>query len=319
MNAPLLPRLIAVSLLLGAGCSFQDDLAPPYSLDGFDLPGEDFYPEGVAVAPDGSFYVGSLGTGKIARLAPGEATVVEFSPRDTLDTAVGMVVDEALDTLWVCDASLSEAASAIVGLSLSNGSELVRHAFPAPPALCNDLALDDAGNLYATDSFAPRILRIAADRKTQEDSAEEWVADPIWAVEPGQFGLNGIAVHGADLWVAHTQQNALYHLMVTPEGMPGAVTRVALDRTPNGLDGLEATGDDTLIFAEGYANSLTEIALGADGTGTLRVVTSQLDGPTTFALFAGSAWVAEGQLDSLFDPSAPEPTLPFRVTRVELP
>lgn len=42
------------------------------------------------------------------------------------------------------------------------------------------------------------------------------------------------------------------------------------------------------------------------------------DGPTTFAFFAGSAWIVEGQRPHLFDPMAGPPSLPFRVVRRDL-
>ena len=314
MSHRTLPYLMLMSLVGTLACGPQ----PPYTLNGFDLPGQTFHPEGIAVAADGTFYVGSLSNGQVVRLRAGKETVEEFSPAGVISTAAGMIVDESLGVLWVCDSSLSQGKSAIVGLALTDGAVRVRHAFPAGAALCNDLALDGAGHLYATDSFAPRILRVAAQRKLQQDSAEVWATDNAWAVGPGQFGLNGITVKGGDVYVAHTNNNALYRVPIATGGAAGPVVRVNLDRAPNGLDGLKLAEDGNLIFVEGYANSLTYIALGAGDTGTLRVLADPLNGPTTFALFAGSAWVAEGQLGKFFNPSLGAPTLPFRVRRVTL-
>jgi sugar lactone lactonase YvrE len=320
----ILSRLLLASLLGIVACAPDRDETQstadraPYTLDGFELPGETFYPEGVAVAADGTFFVGSLSTGQVVRLRPGEDTVEEFVPTGAISTAAGMVVDEERAVLWVCDSSLTKATPAIVGVALADGTVVGRHAFPAGPALCNDLALDAEGNLYATDSFAPRILRVAADRKLEDGAAEVWATEPAWAVEPGQFGLNGITAADGGIYIAHTQRNALYHVPIAAGGAAGAAREVELDRIPNGLDGLEPAADGGLIFAEGYANSLTHIALGDDGTGSLRVLADKLAGPTTFALFAGSAWVVEGQLSIFFDPSSGSPALPFRVRRVML-
>jgi sugar lactone lactonase YvrE len=316
MSRRTLPYLMLVSLLGVLACGSEPK--PPYSLEGFNLPGETFYPEGIAVASDGTFYVGSLSNGQVVRLPAGKETVEEFSPPGVIATAAGLLVDENLGLLWVCDSSLNQGKTAIVGLALAGGAVRVRHAFAGTSTLCNDLALDAAGNLYATDSFSPRILRVAADRKLVQDSAVEWATHAPWAVQPGQFGLNGIAVKGSDLYVAQTQNNAVYRVPIAAGGAAGAVTPLTLNRTPNGLDGMKLAEDGNLIYVEGYANSLTHIALGAGDTGTLRVLTDVLNGPTTFALFAGSAWVAEGQLSKFFNPSAGSPTLPFRVRRVQL-
>lgn len=306
--------LMLVSLFGALACGPQ----APYTLEGFDLPGERFFPEGIAVDSKGNFYVGSLSNGQVVRLQAGEEKVEEFSPAGVIATAAGLLVDESAGLLWVCDSSLNEGKTAIVGLALAGGAVRVRHAFAGTSTLCNDLALDGAGNLYATDSFSPRILRVAADRKLVQDSAVEWATHAPWAVQPGQFGLNGIAVKGNDLYVAHTQNNAVYRVPIASGGAAGAVVQLTLNRTPNGLDGMKLAADGNLVFVEGYANSLTHIALGAGDTGTLRVLTDTLNGPTTFVFFASSAWVAEGQLSKLFNPAAGAPTLPFRVRRVQL-
>src|SRR6187431_1952477 len=40
---------------------------------------------------------------------------------------------------------------------------------------CNDMTMDAEGNLYATDSWYPRILRLPAGG----DALEQWAVDPI--------------------------------------------------------------------------------------------------------------------------------------------
>jgi len=314
-----LPYLMLASLLSTLACSEdKPPPPPPYSLDGFALPGETFFPEGIAVAADGTFFVGSLSNGQIVRLPAGKEVVEEFSPPGVVSTAVGLVVDEALGLLWACDASLRQGTPAIVGLALADGAVRVRHAFPAGAALCNDLALDAAGNLYATDSLSPRILRVAAGRKLQQGSAEAWATAPAWEVGQGQFGLNGIIVKGSDVYAAHTQNNALYRIPIAAGGAAGAVVRVRLDRVIDGPDGLEFAENGRLVFVEANLNHLSYFTLGEGDTGrTGPVLAYGMAGPTTFALFADSAWVVEGQLDKFFNPSSGSPSLPFRVRRVQ--
>jgi sugar lactone lactonase YvrE len=309
------------SLALGTGCSTErstDDAGLGQGANAIALPGENFYPEGVAVANDGTLYVGSLGTGRVVSVRPGAATAQDFVSGGVIAEASGMVVDEGLGLLWVCDSGLSSKAPAVVGVARADGRVVVRHGFPDGAGLCNDVALDGAGNLYATDSFLPRIVQVAAGRRLEGGSAQVWATDSAWQVGPGQFGLNGIVGADQGLYVAHTQGNAVFHVPIGADGAAGAVRKVPLDRVPNGLDGLEVARDGGLIFVEGFANRLTHIALQGDGGGRLQIVAEGLAGPTTFALVGGDAWVAEGQLSFLFDPSSGQPSLPFRLVRVGL-
>ena len=161
-------------------------------------------------------------------------------------------------------------------------------------------------------------MRVAAADRLVAGSATEWATDPAWAVEAGQFGMNGLVHVDGVIYAANTQHNSLSRVTIEPDGTAGAIQEIALDRTPSGLDGLEVAADGSLIFVEGYANSLTRIALGDQDDGALTVLDSTFDGPTTFALFAGSAWVAEGQLDHFFAPDLDAPQLPFRVVRFDL-
>lgn len=62
---------------------------------------------------------------------------------------------------------------------------------------------------------------------------------------------------------------------------------------------------------EGYANSLTRIELGDQDDGTLTVLANRFDGPTTFVLFASSAWAVEGQLAHFFFPGTSSRSSPF--------
>ena len=61
----------------------------------FAIPGERFFPEGIAAAPDGRLFVGSLATGAIVVRSPGEATTKPFIAPGTagLKGAVGLAVD----------------------------------------------------------------------------------------------------------------------------------------------------------------------------------------------------------------------------------
>lgn len=323
-------RIAVASLalsLLGCGEPSSDTTepedGPPASLTEISLPGDALFPEGIAVDDEGGFYVGSLTDGSILHFVAGEQEPQVLVPSGDLQTraigsAVGMIVDGSEDLLWVCDGGglMGERAPAVVGVDTADGAVVVRHPLPGGAGLCNDLAQDAAGNLYATDSYNPRVVRIAASDRRTEGSAVDWATREDWAVEPGQIGLNGLDVLGDSLYVVHTSNNAVYRIALQDE--PGPAIPLTLDRVPNGLDGLKVAGDGSLVFVEGYADQITRIELLDGDRGRLSVLEDGLDGPTTFAFFADSAWIVEGQLPHLFDPMAGPPSLPFQVVRLPL-
>src|SRR5262245_5996658 len=76
-----------------------------------------------------------------------------------------------------------------MGLDAANTQSVYSSFTPAGPSLLNDLAFDDAGNLYVTDSFAATIYRIPAGG----GAPAVWFTDPRLAGDPlVPFGVNGI-------------------------------------------------------------------------------------------------------------------------------
>ncbi|WP_394850991.1 hypothetical protein LZC95_26730 [Pendulispora brunnea] len=291
--------------------------SPSHDRAGFVLPGADFFPEGITTTRDGSFFVGSVRTGAILRRGPGSRQFDVFvSGGDPavrqVQTAEGLLVDEASGVLWVCDGGAPPShPSAVLGLSLQDGHTVVRHPFPEREAFCNDLTMDDEGALYASDSFAPRILRVAALDKLVNAKAVVWATDRRWEVMPGEYGLNGLAYLQGNVYAVHTQHNELFRIPLTPQGTAGESVAVSLDRPLTRPDGIEIAADGSLLIVESGANRLVRAELQGD-RGAISVLATGFEGPTTFALFADSAWVVEGQLDHLADQ---KPRLPFRIVR----
>lgn len=265
------------------------------------LPGDAYYPEGVALDDSGALYVGSLTSGEITRAEPcGEvSTFVAASGA----ASVGLLVDG--DTLWACESDLSFAsAPALVGYDLETGAERERHPFPAAGSFCNDLTIDGAGDLLVTDSTGHAIYRLGAELEVFAD-------DPIFEVDPGQFGLNGIAAVGSDVYVTNFAGNALYRIR------GGAVTEIQLDRAIAAPDGLELLDDGDLLVVEGNAGKLSRIAIDGDG-GRVTEVAAGFDVPSTAAVDGGDLWVVQSQLDHLLGVDPAPPTTPFTVVRAAL-
>jgi sugar lactone lactonase YvrE len=302
----------------GNDASAGDDAAPADAGgdDAILLPGDAVYPEGITALADGTVFVGSVSQGTIFRVvsgatAPDAAAFAEGGDNGLLNT-IGLLADEARGTLWACSSDTAGTGASPPGLKafdLATGEPAGSFDFPGG-GFCNDLAVDAAGNVYATDSFAPRILTLPAGG----EQLEVWLEDERFGGKG--FNLNGIEVDGDSLYTVKSNTGQLFQIPIGEEGEAGKAVEVALERPLETPDGLRLEAGDTLIVVEGVGR-LTRIALGGK-TPELTVVRDGLDGPTTAALVGDSAWVVEGQLVHLIDPKSGSPDLPFKIVRVPL-
>ena len=225
---------------------------------------------------------------------------------------VGLLADEARGTLWACSSDSGGTGTSPPGLKafdLATGEPAGSFDFPGG-GFCNDIAIDADGNVYATDSFAPRILTLPAGG----DALEIWLEDERFGGKG--FNLNGIEVDGDDLYTVKSNTGQLFQIPIGKDGSAGKAVEVPLDRALQTPDGLRLEASGSLIVVEGVGQ-LTRITLGGS-VPELTVVRDGLDGPTTATLVGDSAWVVEGQLVHLIDPKSGSPDLPFKVVRVPL-
>ena len=286
------------------------------------IPGERYYPEGVTVASDGTFFVGSLFEGSIMRAPAGTAQMEPFIEpgANGLVSVLGLWADDAQDTLWACSSDAGNgrlAGSAPAGVKafdLHTGAATGSYDFPGG-GFANDLTLDAQGNLYVTDSWAPRILRLRAG----DSALGEWINDAQLGEE--QWSLNGIDFDrfGSAIYTVNQNAGRLFRITIEPDGNAGAVTLIETSSKLRRPDGLKVIGPNTLATAEGGAGELSIITVEGD-TAQVRRVPAGLDGVTTFALYQGNAWVVESQTDHFWDPdnAGPNADPPFRIVRVSV-
>lgn len=290
------------------------------------------HPEGIAADADGSLYVSGFITGEIVRVDPCGGEVESFVSGGKLGNIAGLLVDDDAGLLWACATDFAQMPPSprATAIDLSDGSVRGTHAFPADGGICNDITVDGEGNLYFTDSFANRVLRIsAADTALegpQTDTAAVWSDDSIFgALVPGTFGLNGIAWGGGTaLYVVgfhghisdddprQLDPSHLYRVPIQADGAAGPAEIVGDVPFGDGLEWLEGT---TFLVNE---QSSTLSRLDIDGGVALTPLQTGMDFSTTTAIVGDQAWVVEGQLDHFLDPKLGPATDAFVIRRVDL-
>jgi len=280
------------------------------------LPGDDFYPEGIAIAPDGDVFVGSLERGEIWRIPSGGGAQRFADTSANLMSVIGVHVSGDGKRLYACSSDPAQRFGGrppeVVVFDTASGRALHRSAFP-DGGLCNDMTEMADGTILVTDSFHPRIF--AMRKEATGVTFGEWLRDDRFAGEG--ISLNGIADAGDAIYVVKYSGGEM--LRIVRNGDNTIIDKVDLGRPLAGPDGLELLSDGTLLVVEGFSGSLSRITLAADGlSGTVRTVGESYLGPTTVAASNGEAYVVQGQLDRFFgiEKSPPEP-FSIRVTRIE--
>ncbi|MEM9457392.1 MAG: SBBP repeat-containing protein [Myxococcota bacterium] len=280
------------------------------------LPGQEIFPEGITVDRSGSLYVGSMTQGTIFRAEAGAEQAEAFI--DNVGAGViGLLADDDRDLLWVCQSNPlnSQTPPSVMAYGLAEGDLRSTHAFPGDAGLCNDITLDSEGNVYVSDSFGHRILRIPAPGVERDGVAETWLDDPQLEVPEGTFGVNGLVVDDGALFVVLYETGRLLEAPLLASGQPSAVTEVELERPLSRPDGMKRESGGSLLVVEGGEGRLSRLEVGRRSEGPVAVepVLETLDSPTTVALHEQRAWVVVSQFDHLFGVDPSPASAPFFV------
>ncbi len=279
---------------------------------------ESLHPEGIEYY-DGAFFVSSMTEGDIFRVEL-DGTITQFTDDERLVSSIGLWVDADNGRMLVAnsdpgvgiatgDATVGQLAALGV-YDLMSGETLDYYELSAimPGGhFANDVTMDDAGNIYVTDSFSPIIYRIDAD-----GNAEIWLEDDTFAGEG--FHLNGIVYHADGyLIVSRAAEGELYKV---PVDDPTAFSLIETDELP-GPDGL-ALDDDGVLYAVTGGGAF---ALESDDDWVTATVTGASAGPeigtyTTGVVVDGDLWVVNSRFDVLFNPEATETVPEFEMVRI---
>jgi WD40 repeat protein len=290
-----------------------------------ELPGDRVFPDSITSIQDGTLFVGSLGGGGVIRIQSdtGKPEVwIEpgaFGSRSIL----GVLAHEPSNTLWVCSNDLTAigikaagtaSGSAIKAFDLKTGEGKLSATLSGGQGVYNDLAVGPDGSIFVTNSFAPEILRL----RPGAESLEVWARDPLFASRPDTFGLDGIAFGAEDaVYLSMYASGKLLRVGVN-KGVAGAVTVLNTSRPLVLPDAIRPIGNNEFLLIEGEGRLDRLVIKGENAF--IETLEEGYSTPTGVTAVGKTAWVSEGQLSFLLDPSRKglTPDLPFRVYSVAL-
>lgn len=290
--------------------------------DTITIPGEKVFPESLTSTSDGSVIIGSIGQKTIYRVMPGADTAQAWIKSETAGIAnvLGVFADNRSKTLYACSNTMGPPGAApaknaeLFAFDLQSGTTRAHYTFPTDKAVCNDIAVDAAGNIYATDTNNMQVVRLRKGGAALE----------VWAGH-GAFGppggvLDGISVLGKRVIVNALVTSKLFSVPIESDGKAGTVTEVKLDRAISHPDGMRSFGKhDVLIIEGGEGGRLSRIALEGNTGKVTTLKEGYPDGPVAVTVVGTTAYVLEGQLMTFMHPPAAgvaPPPKPFKATAV---
>ena len=282
---------------------------------------DNFFPEGITISKNGDIFVGSLKENKIVKFKNKKNKPETFvSPNSNgIMSVIGILADDRNKILWACSSNPgvtnypSDNPVSLKAFDLETGEPFQSFNFPNG-GFCNDLTLDSNGNIYVTDSFNPRILRL----NKSKSRLETWFENEAFSGKG--FNLNGITFVNNNIYTVKMNSGELFKIEVADNGKPINFKKIDLPRPLNAPDGIKAIDKDNLLVVENrtegtWKGSLTNINL--SNTVTLKTLKDNLDTPTTVAIKGNTAWVLQAQFSHLFGDEKDIPPGPFEIIGVQ--
>ena len=324
MKRFLLPLPIVTSLLGSIAFANSASADSPVTMAGNDLARIEtgpIYPEGIEYNPaTQKFLLGSFREGSVYAV-DGNGNSELLIRDERLVTVLGIRVDATRNRLLVTASDLGVslrrsapgpnkyAALGIYELSTGKPLHFVDLGALRPSGenhLANDLAVDDDGNAYVTDSLAPVIYRVDVNGNASVllDNKEMFSGDGV--------NLNGIVFHPKGYLIVVKKNDG--SLFKVPLNNPEQFSRI---RTPQPFvagDGLVlANGENLIVIANRIGSTISNTAFALNSIDDWN--SAQIGGvfkfagddyPTTGAVKDGRIFVAESKLYRLLGNPAAE-------------
>jgi len=276
------------------------------------------FPESITSATDGTIYIGSV-KGNVYRAAPGADQAhpwIRHSAANGILTILGVLADDARNTLWLCSVpnffgpERSEGLTALKSFDLTSGELTGSWDFPAPGGVCNDITLAADGTAYASDTSNGRIFTLAPGAA----SLVEFGADP------SLVGIDGLAFSAdGTLYVNNVRTQEIIRVAVNANGGMGALTSLKLSHELGGPDGMRLIDGNRFIQAEGTIGRVGILEINGDSA-QLTVLRDDLISSPGATVAGNTAFVLESNIGHLLNPELKDKEIPpFMVYAVPLP
>lgn len=271
----------------------------------------ELYPEGVAYSKKQDvFFVSSLHYGKIGKIDR-KGNYTEFVNDSDLVSTIGIRSDEKRNLLYVCvsDPGVSVKTKAdtkfklakLIAYDLTTGKRKFATDLGALNVtdggnFANDVALDEEGNLYVTNSLSGMIFKI-----TPEGIGSIFTTSEIWKIKG--FNLNGIVYHkDGYLIVAQANTGNLFKVSIKN---PSLITKINVEPII-GCDGLILNDKKELIVISNSKKLVHQLFTNDnfESATIKKTVASQMSFPSTGTIANGKCFVLNAKLNELFDPKA---------------
>ena len=281
---------------------------PPGPLEDLIALPDGFQPEGIAISPGGTAYVGSLADGDVyvVDLRTGEEEMTIEGPGTP---SVGLKIDQH-DRLFISGGPTGEARV----VDAETGELLASYQLTTGPTFVNDVVLTrDAA--WFTDSFQAQLYKLPLGPGGELPDADEIEVLPLtgdWVQQPG-FNANGIAEtpDHQSLLVVQSSTGMLFRVDPTT-GVATAVDLGGYQLTAG--DGLLVVGS-TLYVVRNQLNIVAVIHLDPAGTsGELvdELTSPVFDVPTTVARYGHSLFLPNARFGT-----DPTPDTEYSVVRID--
>jgi len=297
----LIFSLLITTILLNNCCKLPREIS---------LSRDSLYPEGIEYdTRKEEFLLSSLKYGTISRVDL-KGNLKDFIQDDSLISTIGIRADQKHNKLYICNSdpgvsikTSPETQRKIAGLAvydLGNGTKLnyyELHQLFSGNHFCNDIAVDDKGSVYVTDSFAPAIYKI-----DQSGKPTLFLTDKRFEGEG--FNLNGIIATKEYLIVAKSNEGILFKI---PLKEPQKMSIINISEKFLGADGLVLNDQQTLIVISNGAQTVYKLKSSDDfeSAEIIEKSSNNFKFPTTGVKVYQSIYIINSELNKLFKNEAP--------------
>ena len=292
------------------------------------IPKETLYPEGIEYNPQtGKFLLSSVREGTIYEINE-DGTYRPFIQDERLISTIGIRIDQERNRLLVANSDYgvsfktdqkTDRKLAAIGIyNLSTGEPIAYVDLgtlrPNSSHFANDIAIDNAGNAYITDSLSTIIYKV-----DPQGNPSVFLEHERFRGEG--FNLNGIVYHpDGYLIVAKKSEGALFKV---PLDNPEAFSQIQTERELVGTDGLLLADNRNLVAITNRASGVisnTVFALRSDDNWESAIILNQYATgdvyPSTGTIKEKNIYIIYGRLNTLSEPNLTTPIQQFKIQQV---